>query len=100
MEDDKQKAPIRKAVALRYRQQLEDAPRVVAKGKNHIAEKIIELAKKHGVHTYQDNQLVGLLMQLELDTEIPPELYQAVALVLAFVFRVQNKMMTGEETHR
>ena len=80
-----------KAVALKYETDKDSAPRVVAKGRDIIAEKIIETAKAHNVPLYEDKNLVQVLEALDLDTEIPPELYRAVAEVLAFVYRLNKK---------
>lgn len=82
------KAPS-KAVALKY--DFDSAPRVVAKGEGQIADKIIEIAEEHGVTLYQDSELVKLLSRIELDDEIPSNLYQAVAVVLSFVFQLNGK---------
>lgn len=92
MNEDKQ--PPQKAVALKY--DGETAPRVVAKGQGDIAEKIIEIAREHGVVLYQDSELVKLLSRVELDEAIPNNLYHAVAAVLAFVYRLNGK--AGEYT--
>ena len=80
-----------KAVALKYETEKDSAPRVVAKGRDVIAEKIIETAKAHNVALYEDKNLVQVLEALDLDTEIPPELYRAVAEVLAFIYRLNGK---------
>jgi len=80
-----------KAVALKYETDKDSAPRVVAKGRDVIAEKIIETAKAHKVPLYEDKNLVQVLEALDLDTEIPPELYRAVAEVLAFIYRLNQK---------
>ena len=80
-----------KAVALKYETEKDSAPRVVAKGRDFIAEKIIETAKAHNVPLYEDKNLVQVLEALDLDTEIPPELYRAVAEVLAFIYRLNEK---------
>ena len=80
-----------KAVALKYDHQKNKAPKVIAKGRGDIAEKIIEVAKVHNVPLYEDKNLVQLLEALELETEIPPELYRAVAEVLAFIYRLNGK---------
>ena len=77
------------AVALKYN--LENAPKVVAKGEGIVAEKIIEIAEEHGVTLYQDSELVKLLSRIEIDEEIPSNLYQAVAVVLSFVFQLNGK---------
>ena len=80
-----------KAVALKYDRKKHRAPRVIAKGRGNIAEKIIEIAKENKVPLYEDKNLVQILEALELETEIPPELYRAVAEVLAFVYRLNGK---------
>ncbi len=79
-----------KAVALKYDNKKNKAPRVIATGRGDIAEKIIEVAKAHNVPLYEDKNLVQLLEALELETEIPPELYRAVAEVLAFIYRLNS----------
>jgi len=81
-----------KAVALKYETDKDSAPRVVAKGRDVIAEKIIETAKAHKVPLYEDKNLVQVLEALDLDTEIPPGLYRAVAEVLAFIYRLNAKI--------
>ena len=81
-----------KAVALKYEMDKDAAPRVVAKGKDFIAEKIIETARAHNVPLYEDKNLVQVLEALDLDTQIPPELYRAVAEVLAFIYRLNGKI--------
>ena len=81
-----------KAVALKYDDKKNKAPRVIATGRGEIAEKIIEVAKAHNVPLVEDKNLVQLLEALELETEIPPELYRAVAEVLAFIYRLNGKI--------
>ena len=81
-----------KAVALKYDNKKNKAPRVIATGRGDIAEKIIEVAKAHNVPLYEDKNLAQLLEALELETEIPPELYRAVAEVLAFIYRLNGKI--------
>lgn len=81
----------KQAVALRYQKEKDRAPRVVASGRGELAWRIIEEARKHGVPLYEDGKLADLLMQLPLNTEIPPELYQAVAEVLAFIYRLDKE---------
>ncbi|MCL6637217.1 MAG: EscU/YscU/HrcU family type III secretion system export apparatus switch protein [Alicyclobacillus sp.] len=77
----------KQAVALRYRQSQERAPRVVAKGAGAVAEALLRQANTAGVPVHVDPQLTGALMQLEVDAVIPEELYAAVAEVLAYVYR-------------
>lgn len=77
------------AVALAYRSH-DPAPKVVAKGRGLIAQAIIERAKEHGVFVHESADLVGLLMQVELDQSIPPQLYLAVAELLAWLYRLER----------
>jgi len=79
---------LRHAVALHYEENEDAAPRVVAKGAGHLADRIVEIARRHGVPVKEDPDLAALLSQLDLNTQIPPELYRAVAEVLAFVYRL------------
>lgn len=82
----------KKAAAMRYQQGRDSAPRLVAKGRGKIADKIIALAQAHDVPLVEDAGLVEVLDALDLDTDIPTELYQAVAEVLVFIYRMnQNK---------
>ncbi len=85
-----------KAVALKYDQKKDHAPRVIAKGRGEIAEKIIEVAKAHNLPLYEDKNLIQILEALDLETEIPPELYRAVAEVLAFIYRLNGKHKIGK----
>jgi flagellar biosynthesis protein len=79
-----------KAVALKYDQKNDKAPRVIAKGRGDIAAKIIAVAKEHNVPLYEDKNLIQILEALDLETEIPAELYRAVAEVLAFIYRLNS----------
>ena len=81
-----------KAVALKYDRKKDNAPRVIAKGRGEIAEKIIEVARAHNVPMYEDKNLIQILEALDLETEIPPELYRAVAEVLAFIYRLNGRI--------
>ena len=87
-EKDKEK-PKQHAIALSYHQE-NNAPKVIAKGSGYIAEKILTTAKQHSVPIYKNKTLVSMLMAVELDREIPPELFQAVAEVLAYIYRVDQ----------
>jgi flagellar biosynthesis protein len=80
----------RRAVALRYNQEAESAPRVLAKGTGDIAERIMALAHEHGIPLHEDRDLIALLAVLEIDELIPPALYAALAEVLAFVYRANR----------
>ncbi|QFU00102.1 Flagellar biosynthetic protein FlhB [Halomonas sp. THAF5a] len=75
----------RQAVALAYHD-ANDAPRVVAQGYGELAERIIAEAHRQGIHVHDAPELVGLLMQLDLDEAIPPRLYQVIAELLVWVY--------------
>ncbi len=79
-----------KAVALKYNKDKDAAPKITAKGRGFIAEKIVEAARAHNVPLHEDKNLVQVLEALDLETEIPPELYRAVAEVLAFIYRLNR----------
>jgi flagellar biosynthesis protein len=79
------------AAALAYDPQTDQAPRVVASGKGKIAEQIIALAQQYQVPVYEDAELSAALALVNLDEEIPPELYLVVAEVLAYIYRVMHK---------
>lgn len=85
--------PDERAVSLEYDEEEGDAPRVTAKGSGHLAEAIRDLAEEHNVPIYEDPDLLELLYELDLDEEIPAELYEVVAEVFAFVYR-----MNGEQS--
>jgi len=93
----------KKAVALLYDDSSASAsaPKVVASGKGTIAQKIIETAEEAGIHIQQDPDLVELLAKVDVGEDIPVDLYQTVAEVLAFVYKVNNrfkdKVAGGEE---
>jgi len=81
----------KKAVAILYDEAKSAAPKVVARGKGTVADKIIEIAEKTGIHIQEDPNLVELLAKVDIGQEIPVELYQTVAEILAFVYKVNNK---------
>jgi flagellar biosynthesis protein len=80
------------AVALAY-ESGDVAPKVLAKGRGVIAEHIIDIAQEEGVFVHESKELVAMLMQVDLDDHIPPELYQAIAEILAWLHRLE----TGEQ---
>ncbi|HHD56357.1 MAG TPA: EscU/YscU/HrcU family type III secretion system export apparatus switch protein [Desulfobulbaceae bacterium] len=82
---------IQKAVALGYDEQKGTAPQILAGGKGLIAETIIERAKEAGIHIEENPDLVELLAKVPVGEEIPPELYQTIAEVLAFVYSVNDR---------
>jgi flagellar biosynthesis protein len=90
----------RRAAALTYERSdahAGRAPRVVAKGKGLLAEEIIERARAAGVPVHESRELVSLLMQVDLDSHIPPALYVAVAEVLAWVYRLEQRAAPGAD---
>ena len=81
------KHELEKAVAILYDSQKSSSPKIIASGKGEVAKRIIETAKEAGVHIQEDANLVELLSKIGIGDEIPTELYQTVAEVLAFVDR-------------
>jgi len=82
--------PQQAAIALAYAGD-DAAPRVLAKGRGLVAQAIIERAHQHGVYVHESRELVALLMQVDIDQRIPPALYRAVAELLVWVYRLENK---------
>ncbi|MWC26585.1 EscU/YscU/HrcU family type III secretion system export apparatus switch protein [Paenibacillus sp. MMS18-CY102] len=81
----------RKAVALKYEPGERSAPVVIAKGKGHLAEAIVAKATENGVPIQEDSSLVEVLSKLDIDQEIPQELYALVAEILSFVYRSDKR---------
>lgn len=79
-----------KAVALKYDSTAGKAPRVLAKGRGKVASKIIEIAREHNIYIHNDPDLIEVLSQLDLNDEIPPDLYVVVAELLAFVYSLNR----------
>lgn len=77
------------AAALAYREG-DAAPRVVARGRGLLAEAIVDRARASGVYVHESRELLALLMQVDLDSHIPPQLYVAVAELLAWLYRLEN----------
>ncbi|UNC91921.1 EscU/YscU/HrcU family type III secretion system export apparatus switch protein [Candidatus Contubernalis alkaliaceticus] len=87
-----EKKKLKKAVALTYIKDKPSAPVITAIGKGHMAEKIIELAKQHKVPLEKNPFLAESLSKLNVGEEIPPDLYEAVAQLLAFVMHLDDLM--------
>ncbi len=85
------KKKITSAVALKYEPDKNPAPVVTAKGRGHIAEKIIEIAREQGIFLHEDPLLIEILGRFDLGEEIPHQLYQVVAEILAFVYQIDQK---------
>ncbi len=73
------------AAVLKFDKEVDEAPRVVAKGRGYVAEKIIEAAREHGVHLQEDPVLVENLLDIDLGEYIPPQLYAVIAEILVFI---------------
>lgn len=80
-----------KAVALMYDAAREGAPRIAAKGSGEVAKKILELAREHNIPIRQDPDMLELLAKVDVLDEIPADLYQAVAEILAFIYDVNQR---------
>jgi flagellar biosynthesis protein len=90
MADEQQgESPRAEAVALAYSAG-DSSPRVVAKGRGLIAREIIERAREAGVFVHESPEMVALLMQVDLDSHIPPQLYIAVAELLAWLYKLEK----------
>jgi flagellar biosynthesis protein len=85
----------RQAVALSYATKRDNAPRLVAKGRGYLADKILELARLHNIPVRHDKKLLQILSRLDLEEEIPPEVYRAVAEILAFIYRLSSRPLRG-----
>ncbi len=82
---------VQKAAALKYDKAKFSAPKVIAKGTGQTAQKIIEIAKENNLPIQKDEDLVELLSKVELDKEVPENLYKAVAEIFSFIYRTTNK---------
>lgn len=80
---------MKKAAGLKYKKG-DNAPKIIGLGKGHIAEKIIELARENDIPIVKNPLLAHELTKLDLDQEIPPELYTAVAEILAFIYKTSR----------
>jgi len=85
-------AKVRRAAALAYRPEKEQAPRVTAAGRGKVAEKILETARQAGIPVREDPGLAEVLSRLDPGEEIPPETYRAVAEILAFLYRLDREV--------
>lgn len=83
----------KKATALRYNQEKDSAPKVVAKGRGLIAEKILERAKQHNVFIKEDPDLLEALYKLDIYQEIPENLYRVVAEILSEVYKINKRLI-------
>lgn len=89
--DFNNKKEYKKVVALRYRKGTDKAPKVVAKGLNDIASRILEVAEEEDVPIIEDQNAVEEFYGIDLNLEIPPEMYKVAAEVLAYVYSMDKK---------
>jgi len=82
---------MQKAVALKYEQSLDNAPKITAKGRGETAKNIIKIAKDNQIPIKKDEDLVELLSQIDIDKEIPTAMYKAVAEIFAFIYGLSNQ---------
>ena len=80
----------KKAVALKYHEESDKAPVLIAKGKGEVAEKILEIAREHNIYIHDDPDLIEVLSRLDLHEQIPSDLYLVVAELLAFVYSLNS----------
>ncbi|QCP11413.1 EscU/YscU/HrcU family type III secretion system export apparatus switch protein [Pseudoduganella umbonata] len=92
--DEGTKRPLNSAAALAYRDG-SGAPKVVAKGRGLVAEQIIAVAAEAGVYVHESKELVSLLMDIDLDRQIPPALYRVIAELLAWLYHIEAAKKSG-----
>lgn len=80
-----------KVVSLKYNKESNSAPKVTAKGEGYTAQNIIKIAKLHNIPIKKDVNLVEMLSKLELDREVPPEMYKAIAEVFSYIYRLTKE---------
>ena len=88
-----QRNPQQQVVALRYEAKKDHAPKMVGKGRGYLAEKILELAKQNNIPIRQDKNLLQIISRLDLNQEVPADVYRAVAEILAFVYRLSSRKL-------
>ena len=81
----------KKAVALGYNRDKDNAPKVLASGSGEVAKNIINLAKSHDIPIKEDADLVEILSKVDLNQEVPPNLYKAVAEIFSILYKMTNK---------
>jgi len=88
-----------KAVALKYDKEKDNAPNVTAQGTGNTAKNIIKIAEENGIPIKKDEDLVNMLSQIELNQEIPTELYQAVSEIFSFIYSLANQKKEGDNIY-
>ncbi len=85
------KDKFKKVAALKYDMDKDDAPKIVAKGKGKLAEKLLEIAAEHDIPIRENQDIIEILLHLNIGEEIPPELYQVIAEILSFIYQLENE---------
>lgn len=80
------------AVALGYDMEKDNAPKVIAKGQGHVAQKIVQIALDEGIEIHQDADLLQILKAVDIDQEIPLEAFGAVAEIISYIYKTNGKM--------
>ncbi|MFH1617327.1 MAG: EscU/YscU/HrcU family type III secretion system export apparatus switch protein [Candidatus Margulisiibacteriota bacterium] len=99
-EPDREELKKRTAIAMRYDVEKDKAPLILASGRGPVADEILRIAEDNKIPLYEDPELAKLLGKLEIDTEIPAELYMLVAEVLFFVFQLDRMAEKKEKLVR
>lgn len=94
-----QKEPLKKAAALQYDLKNDSAPKVIAKGQGETAKNIIKIAEENNLPIKKDADLVELLSKIDIDQEIPTNMYKAVAEVFSFIYSMSNKHKQQLQQH-
>lgn len=81
----------KKAAALEYNIEKDNAPKIIASGKGEIAKKILEKAEEENIKIEKDQDLAEILVQMEIGEEIPPELYEVIAEILSFIYNLEEQ---------
>ena len=82
---------MKKAIGIRYKEEKDSAPKIIAKGQGKLAEKIIKIAEENGIHIKKDKNLLEILYKMDIAEEIPEELYEVLAEILTYVYRLDEK---------
>lgn len=91
MEPEKNKKKFKKVAALKYDKDKDNAPRIIAKGKGKLAEKLLKVASENDIPIQEDQDIVDILVRLNIGEEIPRELYQVIAEILSFIYQLENE---------
>lgn len=88
---------MKKAIGIGYEKGKDSAPRVVTRGEGALAEKIIEIANEYGIYVKEDKTLAEILYKLDISQEIPEELYNVIAEIFLYVYKIDKKMGENKE---